>query len=103
MINAAIAKGCNNGRNETESVMMDKLANQVQCAGNAFKHMDDSVGNAAAKSTIQNLCKSWRIGFFFISEKVLASLLIFEHTYILMPSGLGNSIARGRFCNLCRY
>ena len=69
MINAAIAKGCNNDRNETDSDMMDKLANQVQCAGNAFKHMDDSVGNAAAKSTIQNLCKSWRIGIFFHFRK----------------------------------
>jgi len=103
MINAAIAKGCNNDRDDTDSDMMDKLANQVQCAGNAFKRMDDSVGNSAAKSTIQNLCKSWRMGFFSISEKNLDSLLIFEHTYILMPSGLGNSIAIGRFCNLCRY
>ena len=65
MINAAIAKGCTNEHNETASQKMEKLANQVQCAGNAFKHMDDSVGNAAAKSTIQNLCKSWRIRILF--------------------------------------
>ena len=69
MINAAIAKGCTNDRNETDSDMINKLAYQVQCAGNAFKHMDDSVGNAAAKSTIQNLCKSWRIGFFSFQNK----------------------------------
>jgi hypothetical protein len=65
MINAAIAKGCTNEHNETDSHRKKNLANQVQCAGNAFKHMDDSVGNAAAKSTIQNLCKSWRIRILF--------------------------------------
>ena len=98
MINAANSKCCSNENNDTDADMLKKVGYQVQCSGNAFKHLDDSVGNGAARSTIQNLCKCCPMSYFFpFQKKILTSPRNTQRPYILVHSGLGNSIARSRF------